>query len=258
MRATIFITAVFLSLSLGVRAQDAKPDSIVLDVKPDSVVLKGIYERKLIFGVYGNFGLSNITNAGGDSIARKAKPSMGGGIRVEYYPVRWLGISVGLGVQQKGSIYKSSFSGNSDSLNYAVRNVPVTTDVRTNNRLKLSGIELPIMLHLRTPKEIVRNLRLSAAIGLIPTYNFRMVYATADANVVNINLTHNIIPWDLNYTVSLGPEISTGKSSIIRLHIFGKWGTVNSYKNVAQNPAFSGFTGGKNNYYGCSLSLLFR
>jgi hypothetical protein len=258
MRATIFIIAIFFSLSLGVGAQDVKPDSIVLDVKPDSVVLKRIYERKLIFGVYGNFGLSNITNAGGDSIRRKAKPSMGGGIRIEYYPLNWLGISVGLGVQQKGSIYPTPFSGNTDSLNKAVRNVPVTTDVRLNNRLKLCGAEIPIMLHFRTPKEIVRNLRLSAAIGFIPTYNFRMVYSIVDANVVNINLKSSIIPWDISYTASLGPEFSIGNSSILRLHIFGKWGTVNSYKNLAQNSDFSGFTGGKNNYYGCSLSLLFR
>jgi hypothetical protein len=249
MRSIMFITAVFLSLSLGAIAQD---------IKPDSVVLKGIYERKLIFGVYGNIGLSNITNAGGDSIKRQSKPSMGGGIQVEYYPIRWLGISVGVGVQQKGSIYRTPFSGNTDSLNNAVRNVPVTTDVRINNRLKLSAIEMPIMLHFRTPKEIARNLRLSAAIGIIPTYNFRMVYSVSDIDVVHTNLKQNIVPWDLNYTVSLGPEISVGSSSIIRLHVFGKWGTVNTYRNIAQNSAFSGFSGGKNNYYGCSLSLLFR
>jgi hypothetical protein len=250
MRILLFITTILLcSFSLG--AQNFQMDSI-----PS---FKGIYERKLIFGIYNDIGMSTVSNAGSDSIKRKAKPSLAGGIKVEYYPLKWLGLSLGLGVQQRGCVYTIPVSGSqADSLNQAVKNIPQATDARIDNRLKLSGMEIPIMIHLRTPKEITRNMRLSAAIGVMPVYNFRMVYATAAANEVTANLSHSIIPWDLNYTVSVGPEINIGNASIIRMHVFGKWGTVNSYKNVAQNSGFSGFTGGKNSYYGCSLSLLFR
>jgi hypothetical protein len=247
-------TIVLLAFSLSSWGQNG--------LSQDSVKTKNFYKRKLHFGLFTNMGLSNISNPGHDAVPRSIKSDYGAGIRVEYHPKEWLGISVGFGVQQRGFIYGTPFTkGNVDSLNKALdhqlNNVPNTTDTRKNSHIKVASLDLPILLHLITPREIAKNTRLSCALGLIPSYNFRSNLTLTDVYVIEYNLKNQIARWNMSYYFGLGPEIALKGECILRIHAFCNFDRSNIYSNVSSLSAFSGFSGGSNTQVGLNLNIIY-
>src|SRR5882672_3114870 len=90
------------------------------------------------------------------------KPSPGFSISVEYYPLSFIGIGVGAGYQQRGA----------GITHHNVSPVTIANPDSTHlERLRFSTVEFPISIFLRTPKDVVKGLRVGGSIAFVPMVN---------------------------------------------------------------------------------------
>jgi hypothetical protein len=199
-----------------------------------------LFERKLLFGVsYNNLW----TTVDGDNLPQTYfhKPSLGFVLKAEYYPVSFVGVSVGAGFQQRGAGIISP------DLDHSQGNA----DSTYRKRLRFNSIEFPISLLLRTPKDIVKGLRLRATAGIVPMINIQsnqVFLSIEDGNHTRIDVSNDYWKNDLVYQLTVGPEISTG-AGIFQVDFIYSRGT----KNVFSTGSSTGY----NQSLGFRLSWLF-
>lgn len=195
---------------------------------------KNIFEKKLRFGVSWNqyWGTIKGTNLPKEYFA---KPCVGASLRAEYYPLSFVGIGVGFGVQQRGAgiINVDNSGGTFTKPWFGIQGS--TEDSTYRQRLRMNTIEVPVTLLLRTPKDVIKGVRLTAAAGIVWIKNDYVKdfwHKPEDGFHTIINVEDDYIKQDLGYQVSLGTDINMASQSVFQVHLVYSKGTNNIYKNA--------------------------
>jgi len=224
MKSIVYLSAFFLLVIVpGTSAQDKE----TILAEGDS---REIFEKKFRWGISYHQYWSTIT---GDNLPKNyfLKPSLGFNIRAEYYFNSFLGIGAGFGVQQRGAgVINQDNYGGSFSHPWIKPNGDI--DSTYTQKLRFNTLEVPLTLLLRTPKNVIKGVRLSAAAGIIYIHNYQTNDVWVDVgtgnhldNFVTDDYTRN----DLGYQISFGPEINAGESNLIQVHFVYTQGTKNIY-----------------------------
>lgn len=163
------------------------------------------------------------------------KPCIGFNVRAEYYPISFLGIGVGFGVQQRGSgiINEDKEGGTFTHPWFGVQGS--TEDSTYRERLRFNTIEIPVTVLLRTPKDVIKGVRLSAAGGFVwykNDYVHDFWHKPEDGFHTIIDVSDDYISSDLGYQLSVGADISAGGTGVFQFHLVYTKGTKNIYKSV--------------------------
>jgi len=223
--------------------------SQVKDTVFSDVIRKSVFDEKFNWGIaYHQFwGTLKGSNLPKDYFA---KPCFGASLRAEYYPLSFVGVGVGLGVQQRGAGIKNQDNyGGSFSHPWEPNYDPDST---YRERLRMNTIELPLSILLRTPRDVVKGVRLSGAVGVVWIYNDRVKdfwHKPEDGFHTIIDVSDDYIKNDLAYQVSFGADINAAESCIFQFHLVYSRGTNNVYKSSQGE--------GKTETYGLRLSWLF-
>jgi hypothetical protein len=191
---------------------------------------KNVFEKKWRFGLSWNQYWGTIK---GDNLPKEyfAKPCVGASLRTEYYPLSFLGVGVGFGVQQRGAgiINEDKTGGTFTHPWFGLQDN--TEDSTYRERLRMNTIEVPVTLLLRTPKDVVKGLRLSAAAGIVWIKNDYVKdfwHKPEDGFHTIINVEDDYIKQDLGYQASVGADIDAGQS-VFQVHFVYTKGTKNIY-----------------------------
>lgn len=163
------------------------------------------------------------------------KPSVGFNVRAEYYPLSFIGVGIGLGYQQRGTgIINEDKTGGAFSNPWVIDNNGNQGDADSTyrERARFNGWELPITLLLRTPKEVIKGVKLSAACGvvLVNTAKVNNIFLKVEDGFhkeTDLTKDHNLN--DVGLQFSIGPDINAG-SSVFQAHVVYTKGTTNVYK----------------------------
>lgn len=206
-------------------AQDFKP---LTYTPPEEVYKKDTSQRKVFYGVswqqyWGKFLDTNYPKP------VFWKPCIGINARVEYYPIRTIGVGIGLGIQQRGTglINQDKTRGTSFSLT----NNSNDTDSTYLERLRFTTFEMPVTL-LFSPFQIVRNLRLSGSLGVVflHTLSVQDIWLSpADGDQKKAGLADQFNRTGLGLFASIGPEISLAETRF-QLHFVYSRGLTNVYR----------------------------
>lgn len=175
------------------------------------------------------------------------KPSLGYFIKAEYYFTNMLGISAGIGLQQRGA----------GIINRNQAEVPLGgRDSTYRERLRMNYIDVPVMLSIRNPQPIKGgDVRLAGSFGIVPQYmvnTTQIFHSVEDGFHEYINQTDNLTRMDLGLIASAGVDIFAG-STVFQVRLVGNWGTRNVYNNAVVYPGYSG----KNRMYGIQVGFMF-
>lgn len=193
-------------------------------------VEKNIFEKKLKFGLSWNQYWGTIK---GSNLPKEyfAKPCVGASLRAEYYPLSFVGIGVGFGVQQRGAgiINVDNSGGTFTKPWFGVQGS--TEDSTYRERLRMNTIEVPVTLLLRTPKDVIKGVRLTGAAGIVWIKNDYVKdfwHKPEDGFHTITNVEDDYIKQDLGYQMSVGADIDAGQS-IFQVHLVYTKGTKNIY-----------------------------
>lgn len=231
MKRIIYLTAL-LSATLiftEVHAQERR----TIPTKEEIIAagkVEDAFQRKFRFGISYHFNWGTIQ---GNDLPEKYfwKPCVGFNFRAEYYPLPFLGIGAGFGYQQRGAGIKNrDVSGGAFSHPWVKPNYQ-DTDSTFTEKLRVNTVELPLTLLLRTPKDVIKGIRLSGAAGVVWIHNSRTNNVWVDivgGNHENHYVTSQYVSDDLGYQFSFGPEINAG-STVFQVHAVYTKGTKNVY-----------------------------
>ena len=203
------------------------------------------FEKKFVWGIAYQQCWSTIA---GTSLPEDyfTKPSLGFSISAEYYPLSFIGMGIGAGYQQRGAGITHH-----NSLPVTITN-PDSTHLE---RLRFSTLEFPISILLRTPKDVVKGLRVSGSIAVVPMVNLhsRDVFTDVEPSIRDRDVVRDVsssyFKKDTAYQFSFGPEIDSGASGLIKVHFLYSQGKNNVYRS-AQGT-------GHNQTMGLRVSVLF-
>ncbi len=173
------------------------------------------------------------------------KPSVGGILKVEYYPLDFLGLTAGVGYQQRGyGLILPDTGFVAPSLN------------TYRNRIRTNNLEFPLGLILKTPKPIAGGSTwLMATVGVSPLRMFEatdIYLSVEDGFHVIKDVTKNFTSSDSPIFVSIGPEIDTS-AGFLQVQFIGSFGRSNVF-TTENNP--KGYSG-KNRFFGLSIGCTF-
>ncbi len=185
-----------------------------------------------------------------------AKPSLGMNIRAEYYFTSFLGLGAGFGYQQRGTgVINPDYSGGAFSHPWVVNKNGVQGDPDSTylQKIRFNTLELPVTVLLRTPKDVIKGVRLSAAAGVIYLYNIEAndVYQSiVDGFHKDTPVTADYVRHDLGYQLSFGADIDAGSGgTIFQVHFV--------YNEGLKNVFAQGQGTGTQMAYGIRLACLF-
>jgi len=196
----------------------------------DSVKNKSVFDRKMVY-----WGLSYTqgwTTFRGDRPFEPyfTKPSVGANVLVEFFPVNFVGIRFSPGYMQRGTgvilpdVDKSL--GDPDST------------YRT--RIRFNTIEFPVTLVLRTPKDIIKGVRLAAGAGIVPYTNFETnrFYDSAEDGFHPIeDQTKMYLKTDMALQAFFGAHINVANYSQLHVELYSSKGTKNVYNDSSFGDA---------------------
>lgn len=210
---------------------------------------KDVFQKKLRFGLSWNqyWGTIKGSNLPKDYFG---KPCVGASLRAEFYPLSFIGVGVGFGVQQRGAgIINQDNYGGSFTHPWEPNYDPDST---YRERLRMNTIEVPVTLLLRTPKDVIKGVRLSGAAGIVWIKNDYVKdfwHKPEDGFHTIINVDDDYIKQDLGYQLSLGADINCASQSVFQVHFVYTKGTKNIYK--------TGSGDGRVETYGFRLAWLY-
>lgn len=175
------------------------------------------------------------------------KPSLGYFVKAEYYFSQFLGISAGVGYQQRGA----------GIINRNKEEIPLGgRDSTYRERLRMNYIDVPIMLVIRNPRPISGgDVRLVGSFGIVPQYmanTTQIFHSVEDGFHEYTNQTDNLTRMELGLIGSAGVDIFAGFTTF-QVRLVGQWGTRNVYNSATVYPGFSG----KNRMYGIQVACMF-
>ena len=190
------------------------------------------------------------------------KPSIGFTIMTEYYFRPFIGVGVGVGMQQRGTgIINPDKSGGSFSNPWLVgkNGVQGDRDSTYRERLRFNSFDIPVSLLLKTPKEIIKGVKLSASIGalfVISDYVNDVFLSVEDGFHKEKDLTDSYNLNDVGLQLSLGPEINVGTTRL-QVHFIYAKGTSNVFKKGPNSIFGNGSENGKHETIGFRVAWLF-
>ncbi len=188
-------------------------------------------ERKLKFGLSWNQYWGTIK---GNSLPERyfAKPCVGANLRIEYYPLSFIGIGAGFGVQQRGAgIYNEDKFGGSFTRPWEPNYDPDST---YRERLRMNTIEVPITLLLKYPKDVIKGVKVSGAVGIVwfrNDYVKNFFHKPEDGFHTITDVTQQYIRNDLGFQGSFGVDIDVAKLSTFQVHLVYTKGTKNTFRD---------------------------
>jgi hypothetical protein len=246
MKKIIYLSAILL-VSLGVTQKTIAQEKEKILAEGDE---KKMFDKKFMWGLSWNQYWGTIE---GENLPKEyfTKPCIGGGVRAEYYPLSFIGVGVGVGIQQRGAgiINVDNYGG---SFTHPWEPNP-DLDSTYLERLRFNTIEIPVSLLLRTPKEVIKGVKLSGAAGLVFINNTSVIdffNKPDDGFHTSTDVTKDYISSDLGYQMSFGADIVAAQSCILQVHLVYSKGTKNIYKTGAGN--------GQVETYGFRVSWLFN
>jgi hypothetical protein len=192
--------------------------------------VKSVFSKKFYWGITGNQYWGKIKGA---DLPEKyfGKPCLGSNLRVEYYPISFIGASIGFGIQQRGAgIITPDKSGG--SFTHPWEYPQYDGDSTYRRRLRFNTLEVPITLLLRTPKDVIKGVRLSAAIGVayVKTMRVNDVFLVVeDGYHQDQVVTSDYVKADLPLQLSLGTDINAGDQGILQVHLVYTRGNKNVF-----------------------------
>lgn len=202
-------------------------------------------DKKLLWGFSYHSGWSTL--AGLDSFEVFTKPGVGAGVHVNYFPLDWLGFSVGASHQMRGTgiitrDYEQSLGARDSTYRCRFRN---------------NTFNIPIEVIVRSPFKIFnKTTRISAVLGITPSKIFmakRIFLSVEDGFHDVTSLKSNYISgWDTPFRFGGGFDFNAGNNALFRVHFFAEYGMKNMYFNPSLNT-----TSGKNKAFGFEFSVLF-
>jgi hypothetical protein len=199
------------------------------------------FDKKFHAGISLN---SYWTTVRGSSLPREyfTKPSIGFNFRAEYYFTKAIGIGLGLGYQQYGmGIINPD---NDKSLG--------DPDSTYLERVRFHSIEIPISLLLRTPKDVIKGIRLSGSFSVVPIKVFKSsnIFQNVDNGFhLQNDVSNQYASSDMLVQFSGGPEIDAGGTGLFQIHFMYSQGT--------QNVFAQGQGNGTNHSMGLRIAWLF-
>jgi hypothetical protein len=255
MKKIIYVTILFpMLLNTGaVTAQQSVKEKIEKEG-----TLTTTNEKKFHWGVSLQQYFSGIT--GETQSSYFIKPSIGGGLRAEYYFNDWLGIGLGAAFQQRGAgVNQTDVTGGAYSHPWNFVNTPEgyrsgDLDSTHLDRLRFSTIEFPLTVLLRTSKDFLQHgMRLSGAVGpsWIHTSRVNQTYQSVIDGQHPYNwVTDNYVRNNLGLQASIGLDIdSGGGTSLFQLHFV--------YTSTLSNMYANGLADGRLVTYGVRFAFMF-
>ena len=236
----IFLFTLIL-LTTTVHAQD---EFDYLDSTSNDHGITNKLDKKFLWGVNYTLGWSNLV--GLDSFQSFIKPSVGAGLKVDFFPVSWFGVSAGLGHLMRGAgiITDDFYQGLGE------RDSTFRCRWRTNN------INIPISIILRSPFKIAKNsARLALFVGVTPSKAYmahRVFLSVEDGFHDKTSIGNYSRGWDLNLHGGIGVDMNAGNTTLFRLQFYGEMGMKNMYYNPSLNT-----TSGKNQHVGLEIFFMF-
>ena len=238
MNAIIKVLLIVAAMTVSMAAQSQEKLNFNSEKEPDELIPKP-FDKKFYWGLSLPMYITTIT---GDNLPANyfAKPSLGFQIQAEYLPVKFVGIGLGVGFQQRGAGII-----NPDKIK--TLGDPDSTYIE---RIRFNNVEFPINIILRS-NDVVKGMRLSGTLNLIPVINFAsngIVHSVSDGNHLVTDVSSLYQKNDLLYQFTFGPDINTGYG-LLRIHFVYFKGTKNVYDNTSSK--------GYNEGYGLKVTWLF-
>ena len=208
------------------------------------------FSRKFRWGITGNQYWGTIRGA---DVQQDyfGKPCLGWGLKTEFYPLSFLGVTLGAGFQQRGAgIITPDKSGG--SFTHPWEYPQFDPDSTYRRRLRFSTFEVPVALLLRAPKDLVRGVRPSASIGMsfVRVRNVHDFFMSVeDGYHTDIVVTSQYASRDRTTHVSAGVDIDAGGAGVLQVHLV--------YTKGSQNVYASGTGDGRLVTYGFRLAWLY-
>lgn len=199
-------------------------------------------EDKFRFG----FTFLNVwSNVEGNTPESFTKPSVGGNVKMEYYPLDFLGFTAGIGYQQRGYGVILPDTGY------------VAPSINTfRNRIRMNSVEFPIGLIFRTPKPIGGGTtNIIGSVGVSPLYMFEVndVYLSVEDGFHKVtDVSDSFSKSDVPVYISIGPEINTS-AGFLQVQLIGSFGSSEVYSSEKNLKGYSG----KHRYFGISIGCTF-
>jgi hypothetical protein len=210
------ISVLWITLSI-VSSAFAQPTNY----KP-MVITKNTFEKKHLIGFSVNNSWANFRDLKDSTFFR---PSLGIHASYDFFFTENLGLNFNFGVQQRGmGIYTRDFDnsiGNPDSTGRL--------------RYRVTTLEAPITFMFRPKKEIFKNTRISAAIGvnLLHHYKAIRVWKSIDDGFhTPIDIKGNFSKFSVPLRASLGLDFNAPGGNLFRSSLIVDYGLKNTYKSL--------------------------
>jgi hypothetical protein len=199
-------------------------------------VFKNAFQKKFRAGVALNMFWSSVV---GSNLPKTYfwKPSLGGVIHARYNFKEWIGISAGVGFQQSGGgIINQDISGGAFSHPWIVNKFGVRGDPDSTHleKLRFNNIDIPLMLELRMPKDVLQagwRPSISAGVNLMNTQKVNDIWQSIIDGFHNDHyVTQNYIKKDIGFIGGIGMDIDTGSGQMMQVQFVYMKGTKNIYK----------------------------
>lgn len=202
------------------------------------------FSKKILYGCSFSQAFTSIT---GDQLPHdySFKPSVGGGLFVEYYFMKIIGLGIGTQYQQRGAIIINQ------DLNHELGN----PDSTYRERIRFHSFEVPLYIALHSPS-ISNKVRFFGSLGIIYSKNLKTVdiFHSLEDGFHNIQFpASDYYKQDLLYSINLGIDINAGNTSIFQIQFFKHIGTKNIYSNNSIYQSYQGL----NSAYGIRLGFLY-
>lgn len=198
----------------------------------EQAAVKSPFEKKFRWGISGNQYWGIIS---GDNLTEDyfGKPCLGFNLRGEYYVLPFVGVGLGAGIQQRGAgILNPDNSGG--SFTHPWEQPQYDGDSTYRQRLRFNTFEIPFTLLLRTPKDVIKGVRPSAAVGISYVHVGRVNdfwLVVEDGYHQDRVVSNEYLKSDLAYQFSLGTDIDAGGAGVLQVHLVYSKGTRNVYAN---------------------------
>jgi Outer membrane protein beta-barrel domain len=197
--------------------------NVLAQTPPEEKPRPSVFAKKLRWGLAYDTYFSTIKGSS-PAASYFTKPSLGFQVTATYFPLSFIGFEAGAGFQQRGAGITN-------------KQKPFNSDSTYTERLRFNTIEIPLAVILRTPNDIIKGVRLSGSVGLLPMFNIRSndVFNSYEAGLSSLDHTNNVSSSyyknDLGYQFAFGPEIDSGGSGIFKVQFIYTAGTKNVYSN---------------------------
>ena len=240
MKIYLFIF-LFLGMIGQIQAQEPSKTVTVLErLQADTLPKPSVLDKKMYWGFTFLNGLSSVTN----NADHFYKPSIGAGLKIDYYFTKSIGLSLGAAYQQRGTGVLTP------DLDKSLGNADSTHRLR----IRFNCLELPLALIYRSSKGLFggNGVRFVGGVGITPSFNFQTnrFFNSAEDGFHDIrDVSSDYYRFDASLDGNAGFLISAGGASVFLVDLLAQFGTQNTYRNSPNS--------GQNRYVALRMAWLF-